>query len=310
MTTASKSIPRLSPWLLCVPHPALPEPGEGMRTQSAPSLPLTLRTNIVSCTAQPSSDSYSDPSWTEFTEHAPARQRPLSGFILLLPLPGTFKSCREFPSATAGEKLFLPAPWGRGAKLAALPSWKKKQPSEQMAGSKEWCWKRSFKAIQSKNHNSTRLSREPPDSRKIHSILANRIPIPRKENNNGKNVTVLLFKVKVRQCRLVLGYHQQRCNGKRQVQYRCIFPLLPGYQQQQPAWPSAVIQNSQLRKNRSVHSDHKGNRFCHRTEAAHSPCWPQLTPDYIICHTVSTANTPLLLIDPKLISSIPVYLEI
>lgn len=98
-----------------------------------------------------------------------------------------------------------------------------------------------------------------------------------KENNNGRNVAALLLKVKVDQCRLVLGYHQQRCNRKRQVQHQRIFPLLSGYQQQQAAWPSAVLWNSRLKKKRSVCSDLKGNAFCHRTEAAHPPCWPQLT---------------------------------
>lgn len=106
MTTACKSIPRLSPRFLCVPHLALPEPGEGMSIQNALSLPLTLRTNIFSCTAQPSSDSYSDPSWTEFTEHASAQLCPLSGFILFLPLPGTFKTLQGIPLGNSwGEAL-------------------------------------------------------------------------------------------------------------------------------------------------------------------------------------------------------------
>lgn len=144
----------------------------------------------------------------------------MSGFILRSPLSGTFKSCREFPLATAGEKLFLPTPWGTGAKLAAFHSWKKKQPLEQMAGSKEWCWKQSFKAIQFKNHNSTQLSSEIPATWEILNILPEKFLILKKKNTYKH---LLLLKA-IHQYRLVLGYHQQRCNRKRQPQHQHIFP--------------------------------------------------------------------------------------
>lgn len=131
-----------------VPHTLLGQNwGREVAHKSSKSASDTHRTNFLSHVAQPRTDRYSDLSWAEFTEHDSAWHCPLSGFILLSPLSGTFKSCREFPSATAGEKLFLPTPWGTRAKLAAFHSWKKKQPLEQMAGSKEWCWKQSFKAI-------------------------------------------------------------------------------------------------------------------------------------------------------------------
>lgn len=145
---ALKSSPDLSSCFPCATHLAWQDQGRERGTQKAPILPLT---HTQDQPPQPCSsaraDRYSDLSWAEFTEHSSAWHCPLSGFILLSALSGTSQSCREFPLAAAGEKFLLPTPWGARAKLAEFHSWKKKQPLEQMAGSKEWCWKQSFKAI-------------------------------------------------------------------------------------------------------------------------------------------------------------------
>lgn len=98
--------------LLSLCHtPCLAEPGGGKGTHRNLQFCLwhTPRTKLLSQAAQPRADRYSELSWAEFTEHSSAWHCPLSGFILLSPLSGTSRSCREFPLAAAGEKFLLPS---------------------------------------------------------------------------------------------------------------------------------------------------------------------------------------------------------